>query len=49
MLEEDGDISEKFEIKYSNGHDKIGGIDIIKVQVQMIVDDKIKEKCSCDS
>ena len=43
MLEEDGDISEKFEIKYANRHDKIGGIDLIKVQVQMIVDDKIKD------
>ena len=43
MLEEDDDISEEFEIKYDNGNDKIGGIDLIKVQVRMVVDDKIKE------
>ena len=43
MLEEDDDISEKFEIKYDNGNDKIGGIYLIKVQVQMIVDDKIED------
>ena len=43
MIEEDGDISEEFEIKYTNGNDKIGGIYLIKVQVQMIVDNKIKE------
>ena len=43
MLEEDGGISAEFEIKYANRHDKIGGMDLIKVQVQMIVDNKIKE------
>ena len=43
MLEEDGDISEKFEFKYANRHDKIGGIYLIQVQVQIIVDNKIKD------
>ena len=43
MLEEDDDISEKFEIVCANRHDKIGGIYLIKVQVQMIFDDKIKD------
>ena len=32
-----------------NGDGKIGGIDFIKVQVQMIVGDKIYEECLCDS
>ena len=43
MHEEDDDISEKFEVKYDKRYDKIGGIYLIKVQVQMIVDDKIED------
>ena len=49
VLEEDGDISEDFEFKDANGDDKIGGIYLIKVQVQMTVGNDIEEDCSCDS
>ena len=49
MIEEDGDISEDFEFKYANGDKAIVGIDLIRVQDQIIVGDKIKEDCLCDS
>ena len=41
--EEDGNISEDFEFKDFNVDDKIGGIDLIKVQVQITVGDEIEE------
>ena len=49
LLEEDGDISENFQFKDTNRDDKIGGMDLIKVQFQMIVGKEIRKDCSCDS
>ena len=43
VLEEDGDISEYHEFKYANVDEKFCGIGLIKMQVQMIFGDKIKE------
>ena len=43
VLEEDGDISEYHEFKYANVDEKFCGIGLIKMQVQMIFVDKIKE------
>ena len=43
VLEEYCDISEDFEFKDANGDEKIGGINLIKVQVHMIVGNDIKE------
>ena len=47
MLEEYGNTSKDFEFKDDNGYDKIGRIDLTKVQVQILVGDKIEEDWSC--
>ena len=44
VLEEYGNTSKDFEFKDDNGYEKIGRIDLTKVQVQIIVGDKIEEE-----
>ena len=43
VLEEDDEIIEDFKFKDTNGDEKIGGIYLIKVQVQILVGDDIEE------